>query len=161
MPTMVVPPEAREQARLHLEEETRAKNEAKARAKAKALEQARAEAKAKAEAEAEARITAPEPEVGRLPPHTPPGRAKPLGADDDDAERPAKTTGPSKPARFEALDDLEETVPERRMSTFAVVTIVVLLLIAVGLVGASVLLEDTIDPRPLLEKLYRQYVKGE
>ena len=126
-----------------------------------------------------ARRSRPEPEADKTPsgrerprpPHTPPGRAKPRDGEPeapppvtpaDKGERPVRrpadeTTLPP----VEPLDD-EEGVPER-MSTFGVVMVVLLLLIAGGLLGASIALNEghSPDPRPLLEKLYRQYVKGE
>ena len=37
--------------------------------------------------------------------------------------------------------------------------VALLLIAALGLVGASVAMKNTPDPRPLLEDLYRQYVK--
>ena len=47
------------------------------------------------------------------------------------------------------------------MSGFGVAVVVILLLMAGGLVAASLALENTVDPRPLLEKLYRDNIKGQ
>ncbi len=161
LPTMVVPAEAREQARQHMEAEKAKAAEAKARAEAEALEQARTMAPpSRTDREPEVDTTPSGRE--RVPPHTPPGLAKPsLGNDDDEAEKsgrrpvPAKQSADSVKASVEPYDDPDQ----KRMSTFGVVIVALLLLTAFGLIGASLALENTADPRPLLEKLYRQNVK--
>jgi hypothetical protein len=160
-PTMIVPPEAREVARREMEAER------------DALAAARAAA-------GRTRVPEPVPEAdptaGRerpRPPHTPPGRAKVTARPEDDAERSggrslrrpgdeAETKRPL-PAPAESPDLDDDDAEEERMSTVGVVLVVLLLLIAVGLVGASIATSDdrNPDPRPLLEKLYRQYVKGQ
>jgi hypothetical protein len=88
--------------------------------------------------------TRPEPELElpRAAPvkQAPPPRAASFGADvapDDD------------------LDDFEF----HRSSPLGTAVVALLLVAALGLVGASVALKNTPDPRPLLEDLYRQYVK--
>jgi hypothetical protein len=111
----------------------------------------------------------------RVPPHTPPGRAK-VAARDDDAATQAERSGGRSARRVEVdeeldtaskrkpveLDDDDEFGPER-MSTFGVIVLVLLLLLAGGLIGASIALNDdhSPDPRPLLETLYRRHIKGE
>ena len=62
-----------------------------------------------------------------------------------------------------ALSQLAALHHFRTYVDVGVVVVVLLLLIAGGLVGASVALnqDHSPDPRPLLEKLYRQYIKGE
>lgn len=155
VPTMVVTPETREAARRDIE----------------AMSARRPQPQ-------------PEPEVDRTPsgrerprpPHTPPGRAK-VTARDEEAptaavERPGRRpepmddeaeTGRQPPVVTKAPEVVDDELEQERMSTFGVVVVVLLLLIAGGLVGASVALNEdhSPDPRPLLEKLYRQYVKGE
>jgi hypothetical protein len=110
-----------------------------------------------------------EPAQGRErphPPHSPPVPPKVTTRDDevpaatsmsDEAPTIAKPSGDL--ADFDDDDDVEQ----ERMSTFGVIVVVFLLLVAGGLVGASVALnaDHSPDPRPLLEKLYRQHVKGE
>lgn len=153
VPTMVVGPEAREAAQRDLE------------------------------AMAAARRARPEPEPEAVPsrerprpPHTPPGRAKPTARDEEATavvgERPGRRPPVSEPAISgrtapEAIsepirvDDEDDAEPER-MSTFGVVVVVILLLLTLGIVGASMLHNKySPDPRPLLEMLYRQHVKGE
>lgn len=147
-PTVMVPPEAREAARREMEAQRRA-------AARPEPEPDDLDVDVEEEDEDEA---AP---VDRAPPHTPPRKAKPSrGAEDDEAAEAEPKPRRKKP-RLEALDDLEQEVPQKGMSTLGVVAVVVLLLMSLGLVGASLALEDSVDPRPLLEKLYRQYVKGE
>ena len=100
----------------------------------------------------------PEPEapaakaaVERIPPHTPPA-PKATSRSGDSEPVPAvvaETSGTD-------LDVYEERLHGSRFGTFV---LVLLLLVAGGLVGASVALEGTPDPRPLLEDLYRQYVQ--
>jgi len=129
-----------------------------------------------------ARRPRPEPEADKTPsgrerprpPHTPPGRAKVAARGEGDeaavppvvpparGERPGRrpadeTTLPPVEPGGEGEDD----AAQERMSTFGVVLVVLLLLLAGGLIGASVVLNRDPDPRPLLEKLYRQYIKGE
>lgn len=162
LPTMVVPAEAREQARQHIEAEKAKAAKAKARAEDEAREQARTIAPpSRTDREPEVDTTPSGRE--RVPPHTPPGLAKPsLGNDDDDAEK----SGGRRPANKQVANSTKDSVEpfddpgHKRMSTFGAFVVVVLLLAAVGLIGASVALENTADPRPLLEKLYRQNIKG-
>ncbi|MEM6996666.1 MAG: hypothetical protein AAF721_39545 [Myxococcota bacterium] len=81
-----------------------------------------------------------------------PARSRP--APDEDA--PTRQAERKRP-RFESqLPDIEEAPPS---SALGMTVVVLLALLAVGLVGASVMQENTPDPRPLLEKLYRQYLK--
>lgn len=140
MPTMVVPPEAREAAKLEMLAARRGRSAPAA--------------------------PEPEPELDqtpsgreRLPPHTPPGRAK-VAARGDDEKTPPELERPKRPVDEQPFDDEEEV---ERMSTFGVVMVLLLLLVAGGLIGASIALNDghSPDPRPLLEKAYRQYVKGQ
>jgi len=49
--------------------------------------------------------------------------------------------------------------PRRKASAAGVAILVILLLLAVGLVGASAALKNTVDPRPLLEDLLRSAMK--
>jgi hypothetical protein len=95
---------------------------------------------------------AAQPAAERLPPHTPPApRAASLAADSGGV-----------PAVPSAESSTELEAFEKQMqggSRAGPVILVLLLLIAGSLVGASVALEGTPDPRPLLEDLYRQ-VKG-
>lgn len=150
LPTMVVPSEARDAARREME------------------------------ALAAARRASPPPPVrevevdqtpsgrDRVPPHTPPGRAKVTPRPEDETTPPERRalqlgdeTKPPKPVgELEPFDDEDEI---ERMSTFGVVMVLLLVLLAGGLVGASLALNEGYDPdpRPLLEKLYRQYIKGQ
>jgi hypothetical protein len=156
LPTMVVSTDAREAARREMEAE---RDALAARAQRARPEPAR------------------EPEVDqtpsgreRLPPHTPPGRAKVAALGDEDAagggrspRRPSGEADAKRPPPAEGLPGLEDDAEQERMSTFGIVVVVFLLLIAGGLVGASIALNEghNPDPRPLLEKLYRQYIKGQ
>ncbi|MEX1366297.1 MAG: hypothetical protein AB1Z98_24445 [Nannocystaceae bacterium] len=180
-PTVMVPPEAVAEMRAQ-------RDAAAAREAAEAAEAAEADIELDVDTETEAEDSTPSGR-DRLPPHTPPGRAKTTLADDTDEDEPetkpriaAKARAEDEPRtktrtkvdssleppprrrkrpRLEAFDDLEQDAPKDGMSTLGVIVVLVLLLLAGGLVGASMALEDTVDPRPLLEKLYRQYVKGE
>lgn len=113
----------------------------------------------------------------RKAPHTPPSTSQPSAKDSRDEDEGGKRVEITrKPARERpsAEDEAptrkavrkspqfeshlpEETTPSAGM--FGTVVVALLALLAVGLVGASVMQEDTPDPRPLLEKLYRQYMK--
>ncbi|MCA9652376.1 MAG: hypothetical protein KC501_20850, partial [Myxococcales bacterium] len=146
-PTVMVPTEAREAARRELQ----AQRDAARRA---------AEAEDELDVDVEPEEATPS-ERNRIPPHTPPGRAKPARSEQDEEATEAEPKPRRKRPRLEALGDLEQEVPPPGMSTLGIVMVVLLTLLAGGLVAASVALEDTVDPRPLLEKLYRQYVKGE
>jgi hypothetical protein len=111
------------------------------------------------------------PVVERMPPHTPPGPVPRV-----DAGAPAGASGPapagapmapmpeaeraprSRAPRFETFDAPAEA-PKRSIG--GTIVVLLLLLLSLGLVGASLALENTPDPRPLLEKAYRKYIKGE
>src|SRR5690606_15317935 len=90
----------------------------------------------------------------RRPPHTPPTRAVPTGAVADEAA-PAEADADSDTDLGLSADD-ETEVARSGLGTWLVAALV---LLALGLVGASVALKGTPDPRPLLEDLYRQVVK--
>jgi DNA-directed RNA polymerase subunit RPC12/RpoP len=91
--------------------------------------------------------------VERIPPHTPPAPSAQSRSGDSGPEpvvpAVAETSGAD-------LDIYEKQLHGSRAGT---VLLVFLLLLAGGLVGASVALEGTPDPRPLLEDLYRQAFK--
>jgi DNA-directed RNA polymerase subunit RPC12/RpoP len=91
--------------------------------------------------------------IERLPPHTPPAPSAQSRSGDSGPEpvvpAVAETSGAD-------LDIYEKQLHGSRAGT---VVLVFLLLLAGGLVGASVALEGTPDPRPLLEDLYRQAFK--
>ncbi len=72
-------------------------------------------------------------------------------------EAPTRADSPRPKPRFETFD--EPVVDAPKSSAFATVMVALLLLLALGLVGASLALRGTPDPRPLLEDLYRQYLK--
>jgi hypothetical protein len=149
VPTMVVGPEAREAAQREME--------------------AIAARRARPEPEAVASRERPRP------PHTPPGHAKPTARDEEATavvgERPGRRppVEPAIPGRNvpEAISEPipvedEDDAEQERMSTFGVVVVVILLVLTLGIVGASMLHNKySPDPRPLLELMYRQYVKGE
>lgn len=87
------------------------------------------------------------PRVDRIPPHTP-------------APVPASTLAPeseptSLPVRAGDSDAALER-PRGRTSVIGVTLLVLLLLLALGLAGASFAMHGTPDPRPLLEDLLRQ-----
>jgi DNA-directed RNA polymerase subunit RPC12/RpoP len=90
----------------------------------------------------------------RAPPHTPPTRAT-TSVSADSGPMPAADRSVSESGEDLTLGDDERP----RSSPMATAGLVVLLLVVLGLVGASVALEGTPDPRPLLEDLYRQFVK--
>lgn len=93
------------------------------------------------------------PAEARVPPHTPPGRPV---VEDAPAVPQRDTPARPRPApRFESMDLPDEEKPAQS-SALGTVVVVLLLLSALGLVGASLALENTWDPRPLLEKVYRQ-----
>jgi DNA-directed RNA polymerase subunit RPC12/RpoP len=89
--------------------------------------------------------------VERTPPHTPPA---PKATSRSTEGEPV----PAVPSETSAtdLDVYEKQLHGGRAGT---VLLVILLLVAGGLVAASVALEGTPDPRPLLEDLYRQAFK--
>lgn len=112
----------------------------------------------------------------RKAPHTPPGT--PAAKPDEDAaparpkaegsqrveikrKRPAVTEGdkPERKPRPRFESQLPVADESSGSSMFGTAVVVILALLAIGLVGASVMQENTPDPRPLLEKLYRQYAK--
>jgi DNA-directed RNA polymerase subunit RPC12/RpoP len=103
--------------------------------------------------------TAPAPASlaeARVPPHTPPGRPVVEDAPAAATREPAR---PRPAPRFESMDLPGEDEKPPKSSALATVMVLLLLLSALGLVGASLALEQTWDPRPLLEKLYRQNFK--
>src|SRR5690606_12193651 len=95
----------------------------------------------------------PRPESGRLervPPHTPaPGPGTSLGAEGD--------VTALAPDVSDSGADLERI--ERKPSVVGMTLLVLLLLLALGLVGASAALKGTPDPRPLLEDFLRETMK--
>ncbi len=106
---------------------------------------------------------------GRLPPHTPPGRAKTsISSDDEEVSARRRPLGEQeadgeRKRRQPRLDSLDNFGPQQTegetMSTWGIVVLLLLLLVAGGLVAGSLALEDTPDPRPLIEKLYRKYLQ--
>jgi hypothetical protein len=87
-----------------------------------------------------------------------PARAPATSRPVEDRPRPAATPSRVPVAPPPVAADLE---PDERPSSgvFGTIVLVVLLLAAVGLTVVSVLQKNTLDPRPLLEDLYRQYIK--
>lgn len=77
------------------------------------------------------------------------------------AEKPRPATPVAKPRPTPppvVVDDIDDT-PPARSGVFGTIVLVLLLLAAVGLTTLSVMRKGTPDPRPLLEDLYKQYVK--
>lgn len=93
----------------------------------------------------------------RVPPHTPPGR--PVVEDAAPAVPQRDTPRPRPAPRFESMNLPDEDEAPKKSSVLGTIVVIVLLLSALGLVGASLALESTWDPRPLLEKVYRQQFK--
>jgi DNA-directed RNA polymerase subunit RPC12/RpoP len=87
-------------------------------------------------------------EAPRVPPHTPPRPATGLAVESAD----------NSPAAMDSSSSLEP-YGYKKGSTFGTVVLVILVVLTVLLVGASVALEGTLDPRPLLEKLYHQLLQ--
>ncbi len=152
VPTMVVGPEAREAAQAEME--------------------ALAARRRAPEAEPRTEVAPPPGRERPRPPHTPPGRAKVTTRDDETPSgrsrpepRPAEdeVTASKRPKAVDAAPIDDDEPEQERMSTFGVVVVVLLLVLSLGLVGASIALnpDHSPDPRPLLEKLYRTHVKGE
>jgi DNA-directed RNA polymerase subunit RPC12/RpoP len=81
-----------------------------------------------------------------------------------DEDEPTRLQAPDEPAprpqqpRFETFDDDLDDLDVPKRSALGTVLVALLLLMALGLVGASVALKQTPDPRPLLEQLFRQYL---
>lgn len=94
--------------------------------------------------------TAPDAKLEpRTPPHTPPSPKA--------ATRGTESSAPA-PAAIESSSELEKVPPNKpatgssgKLGTFLLVA---LLLAVFGLVGASLMLEGTPDPRPLLRGLF-------
>jgi hypothetical protein len=78
--------------------------------------------------------------------------------------RPAVEIQQPRVAAAESYDDLDagseyDDLEYRKGSVAGTVIVTILLLVSLGLLGASLALKNTADPRPLLEDLYRQYMK--
>ena len=71
---------------------------------------------------------------------------------------PARAAAEAYADELDTSSELDD-YPVRRGGVAGTVVVSLLLLAALGLVGASLALKNTADPRPLLEDLIRQTVK--
>lgn len=110
------------------------------------------------------------PEEARKTPHTLPSDKPAAKQPDDGAKRVEIKRKPVRPEgevdedrpkksrpRFESQLPVVDEPP--KSSALGTAVVVILALLAIGLVAASVAQKNTPDPRPLLEDLYRQYMK--
>lgn len=102
-------------------------------------------------------VATPEPEPAPDPAPEPPPEpsARPADKPAESQQQRITPTAP-KPAPMAEAADLQDDVEIPRTNPFLVFVVVLTTVVALGLVAASLALEGTPDPRPLLQKLYEQ-----
>jgi len=99
----------------------------------------------------------PSGRIERGPAHTPAGRAQPVQSRDQGLDSGSERDHRYPPQPAKPKGSPSPRAPRR--STTGAILVGVLVALVGGLVGSSLALHGTPDPRPLLEDLYRQVVK--